>query len=137
MEKSLSKIFKKWTSLFGLNFLENEKSIIKDFMLLCGFESFDKICVRIDILERLFLLIFNSDKENQKEIKIVPEMLNLLGCNKDSFVKLLKKMNYKIFEKNENLFFKYAPTKRFLKNNKKEINVNDNPFSKLAELNIK
>ena len=63
-------------------------------MLLCGFESFDKICVRIDILERLFLLIFNSDKENQKEIKIVPEMLNLLGCNKDSFVKLLKKMNY-------------------------------------------
>ena len=64
-------------------------------------------------------------------------MLNLLGCNKDSFVKLLKKMNYKIFEKNENLFFKYAPTKRFLKNNKKEINVNDNPFSKLAELNIK
>ena len=46
-------------------------------------------------------------------------------------------MNYKIFEKNENLFFKYAPTKRFLKNNKKEINVNDNPFSKLAELNIK
>ena len=131
------KYLKNEPPLFGLNFLENEKSINKDFMLLCGFESFDRICVRIDILERLFLLILNSDKENQKDIKLVPEMLNLLGCNKDNFVKLLKKMNYKIFEKDNHLFFKYAPNKRFLKNNKKQINVNDNPFSKLAELNIK
>ena len=39
-------------------------------MLLCGFEKFDNIFVRIDILERLFLLIFNSEKDNKKEIKV-------------------------------------------------------------------
>ena len=49
--------------------------------------------VRIDILERLFILIFNSNSkiiDKQKEIKLTPEMLNLLGCNKENFVKLLK-----------------------------------------------
>ena len=73
-------------------------------MLLCGFEKFDTLFVRIDILERLFMLIINSpnSKEN-KEIKIIPEMLNLLGCSKDNFKKLLQKMNYKIFDKDEKL----------------------------------
>ena len=69
-------------------------------MLLCGFEKFDYLFVRIDILERLFMLIINSpnSKEN-KEIKMVPEMLNLLGCvARISFKKLLQKMNYKILE---------------------------------------
>ena len=44
---------------FGLNFLEEKEKIDKEFMLLCGFEKFDKFFVRIDILERLFILIFN------------------------------------------------------------------------------
>ena len=30
-------------------------------MLLCGFEKFDEYFVRIDILERLFVLIINSN----------------------------------------------------------------------------
>ena len=29
------------------------------------------------------------------------EMLNLLGCSKDNFVKLLRKMNYSVFNKEE------------------------------------
>ena len=29
-------------------------------MLLCGFEKFDNLFVRIDILERLFMQIINS-----------------------------------------------------------------------------
>ena len=52
--------------------------------------------VRIDILERLFLLILNSKSDEKKEIKVVPEMLNLLGCSKENFKKLLKEMDYKI-----------------------------------------
>ena len=36
---------------FGLNFLENKDFKNKNFMLLCGFENFDKYFVRIDILE--------------------------------------------------------------------------------------
>ena len=50
--------------VFGLNFIENKKNINKDFMLLCGFENFDKIFIRIDMLERLFLMILNLSKQN-------------------------------------------------------------------------
>ena len=34
-------------------------------MLICGFEKFNNIYVRIDILERLFLMIFEIGK-NEK-----------------------------------------------------------------------
>ena len=54
-------------------------------MLLCGFEKFNDLYVRIDILERLFMQIINTDKKGNKEIKMIPEMLNLLGCNKENF----------------------------------------------------
>ncbi len=126
--------------VFGLNFFENNKYSNKDFMLLCGFENFEKMFVRIDILERLFLMIFNSNKENkqkQMEIKLIPEMLNLLGCNKDNFMKLLKQMNYKVFEKNNEVFFKYSPIKKSYKKNKNNVDFGDNPFRKLVQLNIK
>ena len=125
---------------FGLNFFENKKNTNKDFMLLCGFENFDKIFVRIDILERLFIMIFNSNKDNpkkQNEIKLIPEMLNLLGCNKDNFIKLLKQMNYKIYEKEKDIFFKYVPLRNYTKKSKKNVNFTDSPFSKLNQLNIK
>ena len=39
-------------------------------MLLCGFENFDNYFVRIDILERLFVQIINSNPEKDKEIKL-------------------------------------------------------------------
>jgi len=122
---------------FGLNFLNNVKSANKDFMLLCGFEKFDDIFVRIDILERLFLLIFNSEKDDKKEIKVVPEMLNLLGCSKENFKKLLKKMDYKIYEKEKEFFIKYLPTKKrvFKKHDKKD--YSNNPFGVLNQLNLK
>ena len=64
---------------FGLNFINDDKIKNKNFMLLCGFEKFDNIYVRIDILERLFMQIINSNSEKDKEIKMIPEMLNLLG----------------------------------------------------------
>ena len=95
---------------FGLNFLD-DKNLNKSFMLLCGFEKFNNFYVRIDILERLFMQIIKSETEKNKEIKMVPEMLNLLGCNKENFKKLLLSMNYKIIEKNNDIFFKYFPKK--------------------------
>ena len=121
---------------FGLNFLNNRDSKNKDFMLLCGFEKFDTFFVRIDILERLFIQILNSDnKEKKKMIKMVPEMINLLGCSKENFKKLISMMNYKIFEKNSELFFKYNPPKKnkkiFLKKPNKE-----SPFMVLKNLNL-
>ena len=103
-------------------------------MLLCGFEKFNNLYIRIDILERLFVQIINSDKKDMKEIKMIPEMLNLLGCNKDNFKQLLKAMSYKILEKNNEVFFKYIPKKRVKSQNKE--NVKENPFGVLKNLNL-
>jgi len=119
---------------FGLNFLDNYKIKDKNFMLLCGFEKFDNYYVRIDILERLFMQIINSNSDQEKEIKMKPEMLNLLGCNKDNFKKLLKLMNYKILEKNNEVFFRYFPRKVFKKSGKKI--VKESPFGVLKNLNL-
>jgi len=123
---------------FGLNFLEEKKHVNKEFMLICGFEKFDNLFVRIDILERLFIMILNSNKDEKiNEIKLVPEMLNLLGCNKENFTKLLQKMNYKTYKKEDDICFKYIPVKRIF--NKKEIkkDITDNPFGILTQLNLK
>ena len=120
---------------FGLNFLDDKEIKNKNFMLLCGFERFDNFFVRIDILERLFVLIINSSSKDNSEIKLVPEMLNLLGCSKDNFKKLLQKMNYKIFEKENETFFKYSPNKKFKKITTKKIS-NENPFKILKNLNL-
>ncbi len=126
--------------IFGLNFFENKENTNKEFMLLCGFENFEKLLVRIDILERLFIMILNSNKDNPdkvKEIKLVPEMLNLLGCNKENFKKLLKKMDYKTYEKDNEIYFKYTPVKKSFDRNKKIKKNIESPFSKLVQLNIK
>ena len=122
---------------FGLNFLEHKNPENKNFMLLCGFEKFDQFFVRIDILERLFVKIINSNPENKNEIKLIPEMLNLLGCSKDSFIKLIQKMNYKIFEKKNETYFKYTKIKRFKKNYKFKSNNKNNPFSVLKQMSFK
>ena len=120
---------------FGLNFLDDKNLKNKNFLLLCGFEKFDNFFIRIDILERLFLQIINSNIKKNTEVKIVPEMLNLLGCSKENFKKLLKCMNYKIIEKDNETFFKYNP-----KNNIKKIfnkkPTKESPFGVLKNLNL-
>ena len=120
---------------FGLNFLDDKDSKNKNFMLLCGFEKFDTLFVRIDILERLFMQIINSNLKENKEIKMIPEMLNLLGCSKDNFKKLLQKMGYKVFDKEEETFFRYSPIKQFKKVSSKTVS-NENPFKILKNLNL-
>ena len=121
---------------FGLNFLDDKENKNKSFMLLCGFEKFDSLFVRIDILERLFILIINSSESKQnKEIKLIPEMLNLLGCSKDNFKKLLRIMGYKVFDKENDTFFKYSPIKKFKKISRQKVS-DENPFKILKDLNL-
>jgi ATP-dependent RNA helicase SUPV3L1/SUV3 len=120
---------------FGLNFLKEKKDFSKDFMLLCGFEKFDNFFVRIDILERLFIKIMDLSKE--KEIKLIPEMLNLLGCGKEDFLKLIKKMNYSSFSKNEETYFKYIPLKTNKKQFVSKVAKKENQFSILKNINFK
>ena len=119
----------------GLNFLKNEKNTNNKFLLICGFENFGKFFVRVDILERLFLKIIENNKN--RVFKINSDMINLIGCSKENFFKILDLMYYKP-QKNNNdngEYFIYKP--RFIENKKKGSNQKDsknNPFDKLSEL---
>ena len=123
---------------FGLNFLKSETTKNEKFLLICGFENFDKFYVRIDILERFFLKIIENTKNGI--IKIDSDMINLIGCNKENFSKLLELMQYKPKKTNEakEEFFIYEP-KYFDKKNKKIVrNSNkNNPFDKLSDLRFR
>ncbi len=121
---------------FGLNFINEKSKYSADFMLLCGFEKFEKFFVRIDILERLFIKIIHESDKNKNEIKLVPEMLNLLGCKKEDFLILIKKMGYNYFTKDNNIYFKYVPSKRKKKDSFQKI-YKENPFSVLKNINFK
>ena len=74
-------------------------------MLICGFEKFNDFFVRIDILERLFIKIIENTINNKT--KLNSDMINLLGCNNEYFLKLLTKMNYKYEKKENTVYFKY------------------------------
>tara|TARA_B100000965_G_scaffold179474_1_gene149675 strand:- start:732 stop:3221 length:2490 start_codon:yes stop_codon:yes gene_type:complete len=121
---------------FGLNFISEKKELSKDFMLLCGFEKFDNFFVRIDILERLFITIMKTSDESGKEIKLIPEMLNLLGCTKENFLKLIKKMDYSFYQKNDQIYFKYSPIKNFKRSFPSKTHSKENPFSVLKNIKL-
>ena len=60
-------------------------------------------------------------------------MMNLLGCTKENFFKLIDLMNYKRIKRNIIIIFLKTITQRPLITNKNKTN----PFSKLLALNIK
>jgi len=117
---------------FGLNFVMNE-NFNEKFLLLCGYERFKDYFVRIDILEKLFINIM--EKSIDRKFKISAAMMNLLGCSKENFYKLIILMNYKKSKEIDTYYFAGENTK-----NKEKIIINKNktnPFSKLLALNIK
>ena len=79
--------------------------------------------------------IINSNSDKDKEIKLIPEMLNLLGCSKENFKKLIKIMGYKVKEKDSEVFFKYVINKKFKKTINKKT-ARENPFGILKDLNL-
>ncbi len=119
---------------FGLNFIIEENNINSNFMLICGFEKFKNFYVRIDILERLFIKIIENTKD--KEVKLQSEMMNLLGCTKENFLKLLVLMGYKYKERNEEIFFQYKPFRKKVFEKLKKVNKDDNPFNILNNVNF-
>ena len=62
-------------------------------------------------------------------------MLNLLGCSKENFKKVIQKMSYKIIEKNGDIYFKYSPKKKFIKSSNKKTKK-ESPFGILKNLNF-
>ena len=117
---------------FGLNFVKNFSNNNKDYLLICGFETFDNIIVRIDILERLFLQIIEHSKNNKFEL--TSEVLNLLGCSKENFKELMKKMNYRCVMDKEKIFFKYYPKKS--KPTKNRTTTSNHFFDELKKITI-
>ena len=117
---------------FGLNFVKNFTNQDKEYLLICGFETFDNYIIRIDILERLFLKIISLSKNGLFEL--TSDILNLLGSTKEDFKELMKKMNYNYIEKEGKIFFKYSPKKFNSKISKKKIS--NNPFSELKKIKI-
>ena len=116
---------------FGLNFLDNKK-LDKKFLLLCGCENFNNFFVRIDILEKLFINIL--DKTTSRKFKVTSEMINLLGCTKENFNKLMILMNYKKAKEEETYIYSgnIVKNKKIYKNKFKS-----SPFDKLLGLNLK
>ena len=110
---------------FGLNFVIND-NFNENFLLLCGFERFKDYFVRIDILEKLFINII--EKSVNRKFKIMPEMMNLLGCSKENFYKLIELMNYR--KSKETDFYYFAGDNK--KNSQKIIKKKDktSPFRK-------
>jgi len=123
----------------GLNFLKDESKKNSKFLLICGFENFDKFYVRVDILERFFLKIIEQSKETGM-FKIDSDMINLIGCSKENFFKLLKLMEYrpKKISDSKDEFFVYKPKFISNKNEQKGKKINkDSPFDKLSELRFR
>jgi ATP-dependent RNA helicase SUPV3L1/SUV3 len=115
----------------GLNFLI-DKNFEKNFLLLCGFEKFKNFFVRIDILEKLFIKIIAATSE--RKFKINTEMMNLLGCSKENFYKLMNYMNYRKDKAVDTYVFK---GERIRKEKSIKFDKKENPFNKLLSLNIK
>ena len=117
----------------GLNFLtDSQNKFDKKFLLLCGFENFGNYYIRVDILEKLFLSIIENTKNGK--FKISSEMMNLLGCSKENFYKVMQLMDYKR-EKNDEDIFYYKGSKKV--NKVKFFKGKNNPFQKLSSLNLK
>lgn len=123
---------------FGLNFLKEENNKNNQFLLICGFENFEKFYVRVDILERLFVKIIESI--NNGKFKLNSDMINLIGCSKENFLKLLSMMEYKYekLKKTDEEYFSYAP--KNLKRGKQKTSYKlrkNTPFAILSNLSLK
>ena len=115
---------------FGINFLKNFKNKNKNFLRICGFETFGNFIIRVDILERLFIEIINRSKDYK--FKLDSKILNLLGCTKDDFVNFIKLIGYKVINEENEPEFKYLP-KKIRKNKEKKAT---NAFSVLENYKI-
>ena len=109
--------------------IENYREI-KEFLIGEGYQFISD--TDSEVIPHLVHFYFSKD---EKEIKMTADMINLLGCSKENFKKLLKAMNYKILEKNGEVFFIYVRQKQKRKTfNKKP--AKENPFGILKNLNF-
>ena len=113
--------------------VDDKKKFDKRFLILCGFEKFEDFYIRVDILEKFFIKIIENTKDGK--FKISSEMMNLLGCSKENFFKLMKFMNYRKDNNNVDVYTYRGYRKE--KSKVKFVNKKDSPFKKLMSLNLK
>ena len=85
----------------------------------------------------MYVPINNNNKYSK--IKLESDMINLLGCTKENFVRLLQLMHYRFEEKNKEneIYFSYKPKRKNGRNKMpKKINKNDSPFKLLNNINF-
>ena len=95
--------------------------------------------ILINFIERFFLKIIEQSKETGM-FKIDSDMINLIGCSKENFFKLLELMEYrpKKISDSKDEFFVYKPKFISNKNEQKSKKINkDSPFDKLSELRFR
>ena len=73
------------------------------------------------------------NKTEKRKFKIDSEMMNLIGCNKESFYSLMLSMNYKKSSEVDTYFY----TGESKRKSKFIIKKDENPFKKLLNLNLK
>ena len=115
----------------GINFFV-DKIKNKDFYLICGFENLSNFYIRIDILEKLFLNIIKNTQN--KKFSITSDMINLVGCTKEIFKKLIELLNYKKI-KNTNDYVYNASMLHVKKKPYKTPSIS-NAFSVLKDLKL-
>ena len=138
----------------GLVSFHNNLKNLEKFWLSGGYKRIDDFLIRVDIFERVAVIIRNEGKKGK--FLISDEMLSLSGTTRDQMAKILNKLGYKkiintlvdnknnsniyIFEKHNKKKFKqnyskYRKTK--IKNNKIKKNIDPNsPFAVLSKLKI-
>ena len=84
-------------------------------------------------MERLFLKIIENSKNGS--FKIDSDMINLIGCSKENFFKLLELMEYKSKKNKKEELFIYKP--KLTKNKKLKKISKNSPFEKLSELRFR
>ena len=127
-----------------------------DFMRVAGYRKAGNLFVRIDIFERLLGILKLRTVKGSFELD--PKILNLLGCNKEQGVRVLKSIGYhkksvlKTDPRAEKLFFVGPKSQQTNFNKKKRAKpsnsekrhvrqaillVEESPFAKLKEMSIR
>ena len=138
IHKKYCETFRKWIQGTQLNTITGLDDFTTTAFSMGTTESFDKFYIRVDILERFFIKIIEGSKNGI--FKVDSNMINLIGCSKENFFKLLELMDYRAKKSanDKQEFFTYKP--KLIKNKiiKKIRNTNiNNPFKKLAQIQFK
>ena len=108
------------------------REIDDNHLRLLGYRRFDKLAMRIDIVDRLATLARKMVKSGS--FSIDAEMLSITGCGNEDLKQALRGLGYRGDGNKENERFKYQARNRKRKGAERHSNKPANPASPFAEL---